>query len=234
MGGHPVERFVWIGLDRQLAKLFMDLRSGCLVAQTPRNIADVTERRRKVTLGDLRIEVLLPATAYSVDKVGEVVLALAGRLKGADQFSVMIKQRITRDRSLRTVEQPTASKSFAEGFGFQTACFGNNRLVPIVEDTNLGVGRFPSILVPKTAAVADRGATKPRQPQAPATNIDRMDIVIAEFSVAGLPIPVPVVVEVLARQRAKWCRAEKEVVIDIRRYFIIPFIPLAPIEPRRP
>ena len=51
-------------------------------------------------------------------------------------------------------------------------------------------------------------------PQAPAANVDDVDAVVAHLAVAGLPEPVPLVVQLLAHQRPLGGRAAPEVVID--------------------
>ena len=78
----------------------------------------------------------------------------------------------------------------------------------------LGVGCLPLILITEAAAGRADGNREPLA-HAPAQDVDHVDAVVAEFAVAKIPEPVPVVVDQIFVEGLHRCRAEPEIPVEV-------------------
>jgi hypothetical protein len=83
---------------------------------------------------------------------------------------------------------------------FEAACFGDDLFVAEVEDANLRVGCLGDIRVAEAAPLAEHAAAQAGHAEAPAADVERVDVVVADLAVAGVPEPVPVIVELWPRE----------------------------------
>src|SRR5262245_3287209 len=188
------------------------------LAQPPGDIADVAQRRRLVALEDFGFLVLSLATAHGSEEVRKVVFALA--VERAYQVAFQVKHRAAGDDALGAFEDCAPFVFVAERLRLQAARLGDNRLVAEVEDADLRVGRLAGVLVAQTAAVTYHRAAEASYAEPPAADIERVDVVVAQFAAAGVPDPMPIVVQFLPRQRNERRGALEQVVVDIRRHLI--------------
>ena len=103
--------------------------------------------------------------------------------------------------------------SFVLALG-QAANLEEDRGRVVVQEDDLRVGRLAVVLVAEPAAEAHDVPGQRVLAQAPAAAVHVVDAHVAEVAVAGVPVPVPVVVQVLAHQGPLVGRAAPEVVVD--------------------
>ena len=118
-----------------------------------------------------------------------------------------------RDDAFAAVEEPHGLDLRVEGFGFQSARFGDDGLLTEVEQGDLCVGCITDIGVAEATAVAHDLVAQPVHPEAPAADVEGVDIVVPDLTSSGLPHPVPVIVESSALRHDERCGASPEVVI---------------------
>src|SRR5439155_12941279 len=70
-------------------------------------------------------------------------------------------------------------------------------------------------------AVTDHGAPQAGDAKTPPANINRMNVIVAQLAIAGVPEPVPIIMKARPRQRAHWRRAGPEVVIHTGRNLVL-------------
>src|ERR1051326_781640 len=204
----------------QFAQRLLNVLGRGGMTQAIRDVADVTQRGRLVTFEDVRVEVRSFSAAHRFEEIGEVAFGLA--FEGADQFAFRVEQRFARDDPFCAVENPAALESRVERFGLQPARFGDDRLGAKIMDDDLCVGRLCGVDVTETPAVADDGPAQAGDAQAPAANVRRVNVVVAQLAVARVPEPVPVIVKLGPGQLRHRRRAGPQVVIPARRDFTWP------------
>src|SRR5207302_7473883 len=121
------------------------------------------------------------------------------------------------DNALGAVENRAALELGAERLGLEAARLLHNCLATEVVDYNLSVRGLPGIRVAQPAAQAEDRSAQVLNAQSPAADIDHVNIVVAQFAVAGFPEPVPIVVELRSRQRTQRRRSGPQVVVHLRR-----------------
>src|SRR5262249_8318846 len=99
----------------------------------------------------------------------------------------------------------------------QAAHLEDQLAVAVVVDAHLRVGRLAVVLVAEAAADAHDRVGHRVLAEAPPGLVHLMDALVAEVAVAVFPLPVPVVVQVLAHQRPVRRRAAPQVVVDAGR-----------------
>src|SRR5438309_1197303 len=82
-----------------------------------------------------------------------------------------------------------------------------------IQQRDVGVGRLAAVAETQSAAGAHGPRGCPVLSQGPAADIDDVDAVVPHLTVARIPEPVPLVVQLLAHQRLLGGRAAPEVVI---------------------
>src|SRR5690606_17697073 len=80
-------------------------------------------------------------------------------------------------------------------------------------DADLRVGRFAGVFITVAAAVAHDAVAQVAHAQAPAGHIHLVDALVTQVAVAEVPLPVPIVVQLLARQRLFGSRAAPQIVV---------------------
>src|SRR6267142_419104 len=73
------------------------------------------------------------------------------------------------------------------------------------------------VVVEHEVSTHSRHGYREADPQTPARNVDFMDCLVADFTVPGVPDPMPVVVKAITRERLKRSGAGPEVVINAGR-----------------
>src|SRR5215468_4761937 len=86
--------------------------------------------------------------------------------------------------------------------GQQAAYLEDQLTVAVVENANLRVGGLAVVDVAEATADAESRAAQLVLAQAPAGDVHLVDALVAQVAVAVVPDPVPIVVQVLAHQRA--------------------------------
>src|SRR5439155_20147953 len=178
--------------------------------------ADGPELGGLVAVKNFRVKVRNLEAAHRFQEIAKVAFGLA--FKGADQFALRIEQRFAGDNSFRSIENPAAFVVRVERFGLQPARLGDDGLAAEIVNDNLRVGCLCSVGVTETSAVADDGPTQAGDAEPPAANIRRVNIVVPQFAIAGVPEPVPVVMEFGTGQRNHRRGAGPKVVIQACRY----------------
>ena len=87
-----------------------------------------------------------------------------------------------------------------------------------IQERDVGVGRLAAVVETQSAADAHGARGRPVLSQGPAAHIDDVDAVVPHLAVAGVPEPVPLVVQLLAHERLLGGRAAPEVVIHGARW----------------
>ena len=90
-----------------------------------------------------------------------------------------------------------------------------------LEADDVRVGRF-LIVVEAVAAAGGGDADREIDAQAPAAQVDHVDAVVAEFAVAPVPEPVPVVMQVVGVEGPARRRALPEIVVEPLGYLPLP------------
>src|SRR5262249_34597102 len=146
----------------------------------------------------LRLEVLAPPTADGLNEVRKVVFRFAR--KRLDEIPFAIEPRTSSDQAFRPLDNPAGLELLAEGSGFETAHFLDDGCGAEGVDHHLGVRRLAGILVAESPSDAEYGIAEPIQAGHPPDDVDVVDIVVSELAVAGVPDPVPVVMQLGASQ----------------------------------
>src|SRR5262249_44657716 len=192
------------------------------LAETVADIAQVAQGAGQVALLDLGVELFLLAAADRLDEVAEVVLATVEGLDDGPVIGERGAAGITRadQVALAAVEDVAdevvallALEVLVGSVRRQAADLEDQLAVAVVEDTHLGVGRLAVIDVAEPAAEAEDCLRQFVLAQAPAGLVHLVDALVAQVAVAGVPDPVPVVMEVLAHQRQLLRRAAPQVVV---------------------
>ena len=147
---------------------------------------------------DVGVEVAPPTVPDRLDEVGEVVLGAA--FERADEVPVRVEQGRLGDEALRAVDDMAGPELRAEGIGLQPADLLHDRGRAEVVDDHLRVGRLARVLVAEPPAVAEHRVAQAGQPHQPAADVDVVDVVVPQLAVAGVPDPVPVVMELRPRE----------------------------------
>src|SRR2546421_7179770 len=84
---------------------------------------------------------------------------------------------------------------------------------------HLRVGCLRGVGVTKASSVAEDSAAQSCDAEAPAANVRRVDVVVPQLAVAGVPEPVPIIMKLRTRKWNHRCRPQPEVVIHARRNF---------------
>src|SRR5882672_2928144 len=182
------------------------------MAEPPGDVAEVAERSGLMALENVGVQVRNFAAAHGVQEVSEVAFAFAR--KSADQLPIQIEERSVGDDSFSAFEYPTAFEVRIERLGFQSSRFRDDGLASEIKHTNLCVRCLRCIRVPKTSSETDDSAAKSRYPEAPAANIERVNVVVAQLAVSRVPEPMPVVMKLGTRERIHRGWASPKVVID--------------------
>ena len=98
----------------------------------------------------------------------------------------------------------------------QAAGFEDQRGVRVIEIDDLRVGRVAGVFVAEAAADADRTRGELVFAEEPAGDVHLMDALVAHVAVAGVPVPMPIVVDAGTIEILLLGRAAPEVVIERR------------------
>ena len=97
----------------------------------------------------------------------------------------------------------------------QAARFEDQRALGIVVQHDLRVGRVAGVLVAEPAAEADDARRERLRAVEPAGDVHLMDALVAHVAVAGVVVPVPIVVQLGPIQIDLRRRAAPQVVVDV-------------------
>src|SRR3954469_3385297 len=89
----------------ELLKIFLNIARGGCLAETIRNIPNMTEGGRLVPFQNISIEIGNFTAANCFQEIREVAFGLA--CKRPDQLSLRIKERFRSDDSFRAIKNPT-------------------------------------------------------------------------------------------------------------------------------
>ncbi len=101
--------------------------------------------------------------------------------------------------------------------GFQSADFEDELGLAVVEDGDLGVGGLALVFVAESSAQADGGFGVGGIGDSPAGFVHFVDALVADVAVAGVPEPVPVVVNEIAMEGLLGRGAQPDIEIDFGR-----------------
>src|SRR5205823_10932571 len=90
--------------------------------------------------------------------------------------------------------------------------------VAVVEDRDVRVGRLAVVLVAEATAEPDNALRHLAPAETPAGDVHLVDALVAQVAVAGVPLPVPVVVELVLVERLHRRRAAPEVIVHALRH----------------
>src|SRR5207237_4825346 len=193
-------------------------------AQRVTDVAQVAQSARQVAFENVRVELGAIAAADRLHEVAEVIFAAA--LELVDNIAVVIQ----RDDTLVAgnhhavgslpdvadiVRRLDAGLDIGERApGRQAADLEDQLGIAVIEDADLRIGGLAVVLIAEAAADADDRFRQFVLTQPPAGLVHLVNALVAEVAVAVVPLPVPVVVEVLAHERLPGRRAAPEVVVD--------------------
>src|SRR5262249_9807300 len=85
---------------------------------------------------------------------------------------------------------------------------------------DLGIGGLAAIIETESPANADRARSRLVLSQRQAANVDNMHPVIAHLAIAGIPEPVPFVMQLVAHQRAVGSRTAPAIIVYRGRHSV--------------
>ena len=173
------------------------------------DVGIVAEHRALLTLANLGVGTLI--RAHALHEVGKVLVfttdtahgvAFAAGLLAGHFLALQVVEFVARahdgKRAAFTVEGDGALRL---GLAIVTAALlPRDELVAVVERRDAGVRRLLVVLEP-VASAAEGDAARRVHAQSPARHIHGVDGVVAEFAVAPVPEPVPVVVDEVVLER---------------------------------
>src|SRR5436190_4057979 len=205
-----------------------------LPAQAVGSIREVNQRARDVSLLDRALQLLLLSAANARDEIREVIVvrmtpwtrrpvAAEPALVAEGIFvaggEVTLRSVINRADAVVAIQQAPADTGFV--VRDPMANFDLHQLPAAVrlvefEDAGQRVGRF-LIVIEHEMSTGCGDACRKGHPEPPARCVHLVDSLVAQVPVAGVPDPVPVVVEAIPRERFQRRRPGPEVVVDSGR-----------------
>ena len=183
----------------------------------------------QVALQDGRCEHGSIALAYGINEVSKVVgrplpfaHLLAVRVKrsglivvGNHQVAVLAHH----GHPHRTRGDPVHASAPVLSLGLkvprQATHFEEDRRDVVIQDSQHGVGRVAIVVVTESPANTAHTAGKLVHTQGPAAHIHLMDALVSQVAVARLELPVPVVVQLPARERPEGSRAAVQIPVHV-------------------
>src|SRR5262249_27511610 len=157
----------------------------------------------------------LPAP-HAVDEILEVVsAALAGRDRLWLVRVFPVNAAAHDERALGAVKDVSYADA-EELRRLQAAHLEHELDLPVIEERDLRVGRWPLILIPEPPPEAHHRFRKPHA-EAPARHVHLVHALVSNVAVSRVPHPVPVVVDQVLMERLLGGWPEPQVEIDLRR-----------------
>ena len=99
------------------------------------------------------------------------------------------------------------------GRRLHVANLADQRCRLIIKQRDLRIRRFSAILEGKPAPDAERPRRRMLLPHQPPAKVNDVDAIVAHFPIAGVPKPMPFVIQLLAHQRPFACGPVPQVVV---------------------
>ena len=184
-------------------------------SQTIRDIAQMAQRARQVAFQYVGVEIRVDAAA---DRGQEIAIMVSAAAEVVELVTLRIECRAAAVAGHDDVAVAAFKNHSHVGvFVFmrvQSADFEDQRLVAVVVNDHLRVGRVARVLIAVTATIAEHGVAQAVDAQSPAAQVHLVNALVPQVAVAIRKLHVPIVVQISASQRGVLGRAKPQIVVD--------------------